>query len=79
MLLPASQIVTTSCLARTQGSINNLGVIFGGGFSAIPGTALMVPGDRIKVMLQAGTTHLKGPIEVLVWPVAYKYLGEGLC
>ena len=27
--------------------------MFGGGFSAIPGTVIMVPGDRIKVMLQA--------------------------
>eukprot|EP00041_Stephanoeca_diplocostata_P002174 m.24094 g.24094 ORF g.24094 m.24094 type:complete len:268 (+) comp13013_c0_seq6:219-1022(+) len=49
---------------KKDGSINNLGIIFGGGFSAIPGTALMVPGDRIKVMLQAGTTTFKGPIEV---------------
>merc|ERR1719421_1551600 len=29
------------------------GIAFAGGFSAIPGTAVMVPGDRIKVMLQA--------------------------
>ena len=27
--------------------------MFGGAFSAIPGTVAMVPGDRIKVMLQA--------------------------
>lgn len=28
------------------------GLMFAGGFSAIPGTAVMVPGDRIKVILQ---------------------------
>ena len=42
--------------------------MFGGGFSAIPGTVVMVPGDRIKVMLQAdgqgGTKKLySGPLD----------------
>lgn len=32
--------------------ISTAGIMFAGGFSALPGTALMVPGDRAKVMLQ---------------------------
>eukprot|EP00040_Diaphanoeca_grandis_P029430 m.172466 g.172466 ORF g.172466 m.172466 type:complete len:290 (+) comp31685_c11_seq1:98-967(+) len=50
-------------LVKPDGSISTLGIMFGGGFSAIPGTVLMVPGDRIKVMLQATGSTLKGPVE----------------
>lgn len=42
------------------------GTMFAGGFSAIPGSAVMVPGDRIKVILQtqdAKNPLYKGPID----------------
>jgi len=34
-------------------NISTAGVMFAGGFSAIPGTIFMVPGERIKVLLQS--------------------------
>jgi len=42
--------------------------MFAGGFSAIPGSAVMVPGDRIKVILQAqssmeGGKQYAGPVD----------------
>ena len=48
--------------------ISTAGIAFAGGFSAIPGTAVMVPGDRIKVILQiqgqsTGTPKYNGPID----------------
>lgn len=33
-------------LVKENGEISNMGIMFGGGFSALPGTLLMVPGDR---------------------------------
>ena len=36
----------------TPSKISDLGIMFAGGFSAIPGTMVMVPGDLIKVKLQ---------------------------
>jgi solute carrier family 25 carnitine/acylcarnitine transporter 20/29 len=48
-----------------NGSISTAGIVFGGGFSAIPGSALMVPGDRIKVMLQATGSKIEGPIAAI--------------
>lgn len=46
------------------------GIAFAGGFSAIPGTAVMVPGDRIKVILQIqgqsdAPPKYNGPIDCL--------------
>ena len=41
--------------------LSTAGICFAGGFSAIPGTTLMVPGDRIKVMLQAQTNRAGPP------------------
>ncbi|GBG34310.1 Mitochondrial carnitine/acylcarnitine carrier protein [Hondaea fermentalgiana] len=45
--------------------ISTAGIMFAGGFSAIPGSAVMVPGDRIKVILQTqGEKKLyNGPID----------------
>eukprot|EP01097_Dermamoeba_algensis_P006203 TRINITY_DN3890_c0_g1_i1.p1 TRINITY_DN3890_c0_g1~~TRINITY_DN3890_c0_g1_i1.p1 ORF type:complete len:304 (-),score=75.60 TRINITY_DN3890_c0_g1_i1:127-1038(-) len=46
-------------------------VMFAGGFSAIPTTAIMAPGERIKVVLQiqgqnpGETPKFKGPIDVI--------------
>ena len=44
------------------------GIMFAGGFSAIPGTVVMVPGDRIKVILQtqgqsSGPPKYNGPVD----------------
>jgi solute carrier family 25 carnitine/acylcarnitine transporter 20/29 len=42
------------------------GTMFAGGFSALPGTAVMVPGDRIKVILQTqdpANPKYKGPVD----------------
>lgn len=36
----------------SKDKISTAGVIFAGGFSAFPGTVLMVPGERVKVILQ---------------------------
>lgn len=45
-------------------------IIFAGGFSAIPTTAIMAPGERIKVILQiqgqsAEKAQFKGPVDVV--------------
>eukprot|EP00924_Labyrinthula_sp_SR-Ha-C_P016527 maker-scaffold_6-snap-gene-6.9-mRNA-1 protein AED:0.01 eAED:0.01 QI:164/1/1/1/1/1/2/129/286 len=50
--------------------LSTLGIGFAGGFSAIPGTAVMVPGDRIKVILQIqgqsdAPPKYNGPIDCL--------------
>lgn len=47
------QLAVNMGMTCEDGTISTLGIMFGGGFSAIPGTVVMVPGDRIKVMLQA--------------------------
>lgn len=47
-------------------TLSAAGTMFAGGFSAIPGTAVMVPGDRIKVILQTQDANNKlydGPID----------------
>jgi solute carrier family 25 carnitine/acylcarnitine transporter 20/29 len=45
-----------SIAAKAEGvereKISTAGIMFAGGFSALPGTILMVPGERIKVLLQ---------------------------
>lgn len=46
--------------------LSSAGIMFAGGFSAIPGSAVMVPGDRIKVILQSqgdGPKKYNGPID----------------
>lgn len=46
-------------------------IAFAGGFSAIPGSAIMVPGDRIKIILQSqdalppGAPRYNGPIDAV--------------
>mmetsp|Transcript_11312 Transcript_11312/g.20904 ORF Transcript_11312/g.20904 Transcript_11312/m.20904 type:complete len:286 (+) Transcript_11312:96-953(+) len=48
-------------------TLSTLGTMFAGGFSALPGTALLVPGDRIKIILQAqdaANPKYNGPIDV---------------
>lgn len=53
---------------RKNDKITLAGLVFAGGFSAIPGTAFMVPSDRVKVMLQASSganARFKGPVEVV--------------
>lgn len=55
-----------------NGKLNMAGIMFAGGFSAIPTTAIMTPVERIKVILQTqGTTaeggkKYKGPVDVAV-------------
>jgi solute carrier family 25 carnitine/acylcarnitine transporter 20/29 len=39
-------------------------IMFAGGFSAIPATAIMAPGERIKVVVQTNSS-LKGPIDAI--------------
>jgi solute carrier family 25 carnitine/acylcarnitine transporter 20/29 len=39
-------------MTGSDGKISTGGIMFAGGFSALPGTAVMVPGDRVKVLLQ---------------------------
>jgi len=44
------------------------GILFAGGFSALPSTAIMVPSERIKVLLQvqgqsSGPQQYKGPVD----------------
>eukprot|EP01103_Thecamoeba_quadrilineata_P001222 TRINITY_DN11083_c0_g1_i1.p1 TRINITY_DN11083_c0_g1~~TRINITY_DN11083_c0_g1_i1.p1 ORF type:complete len:327 (-),score=61.14 TRINITY_DN11083_c0_g1_i1:87-1034(-) len=39
-------------------------IIFAGGFSAIPATVLMAPGERIKVVVQTNS-QVKGPIDAI--------------
>lgn len=39
-------------------------IIFAGGFSAIPATALMAPGERIKVVVQTNS-NVKGPVDAI--------------
>jgi len=68
---------------KSDGSINTLGVCLGGGLSAVPGTLLMVPGDRIKVMLQVPGSAFNGPVDVAkhLWKeggMAALYKGTGL-
>jgi solute carrier family 25 carnitine/acylcarnitine transporter 20/29 len=38
-----------------KADVSTAGIMFAGGFSAVPGTVLMVPGERLKVMLQTDT------------------------
>lgn len=47
------QLAVRMGMKKENGTVSTLGIMFGGGFSALPGTVVMVPGDRIKVMLQA--------------------------
>ena len=58
--------------AGTPDSLSTAGIIFAGGFSAIPGTLVMVPGDLIKVKLQSepGTgqpPRFTNPINCATW------------
>ena len=41
------------------------GILFAGGFSALPATAIMVPAERVKVLLQVGVLYLFLKEEVL--------------
>lgn len=70
-------------LVGPDGECNTLGIMWGGGFSAIPGTLLMVPGDRCKVMLQVPGSKFTGPVEVVkhLWKeggIGALYKGTGL-
>lgn len=70
-------------LVGPDGNCNTLGIMFGGGFSAIPGSVIMVPGDRVKVMLQVPGSTFNGPVEVVkhLWKeggMAALYKGTGL-
>ena len=47
------KIWTSQFGAKPDGSLSTNGIVFAGGFSAIPGTLVMVPGDLIKVKLQS--------------------------
>lgn len=47
-----------------DGSPGMLGTMVAGAYSSIYGTVLMVPGDRIKVMLQVDAKNFKGPVDV---------------
>lgn len=47
--------------AGTPDSLSTAGIIFAGGFSALPGTLVMVPGDLIKVKLQSEPATGKPP------------------
>ena len=46
------KIWTAAAGANPDGSVPTSGIVFAGGFSAIPGTLVMVPGDLIKVGVQ---------------------------
>jgi hypothetical protein len=35
-----------------KNKISTAGILFAGGFSALPGTVVMVPGERVKLLLQ---------------------------
>jgi len=48
-------------MTNPDGCISTAGLMFAGGFSAIPGTCLMTPGDRVKVLLQAADSKFKHP------------------
>jgi len=43
--------------ARTNLEISTAGIVFAGGFSSIPGTIVLVPGDRVKVLLQSQSSN----------------------
>jgi len=63
--------------------ISTAGVCFAGGFSAIPGSAVMIPGDRIKVLLQiqgqsSAPPKYKGPIDCAIQLIKSDGLFNGL-
>jgi len=55
-----------------NGKLTMTGIMFAGGFSAIPTTAIMTPVERVKVILQTqgtsaeGARKYKGPVDVAV-------------
>lgn len=73
---------------KSTGSLTVAGICFGGAFSAIPGTVAMVPGDQVKVILQAqgstpGAHTFAGPVDVVkhLWNkggIRAFYKGTGL-
>jgi len=46
---------------ETNAEISTAGIVFAGGFSSLPGSLVMVPGDRIKVILQSQSSNPTGP------------------
>jgi solute carrier family 25 carnitine/acylcarnitine transporter 20/29 len=44
--------IAASFEGKEKSDISTAGIIFAGGFSALPGTAVMVPGERVKILLQ---------------------------
>jgi solute carrier family 25 carnitine/acylcarnitine transporter 20/29 len=69
-------------IARAVGNIPDdkpIGIgwtVFAGGFSAIPGTAVMVPGERVKVLMQIQGQGSGGPKYTGTWDCATKVLKE---
>jgi len=66
-----------------RNKISTAGVCFAGGFSAIPGSAVMIPGDRIKVLLQiqgqsTAPPKYKGPIDCAIQLIKSDGLFNGL-
>eukprot|EP00039_Didymoeca_costata_P019020 m.335928 g.335928 ORF g.335928 m.335928 type:complete len:297 (+) comp17711_c1_seq1:149-1039(+) len=54
-----------SMMADQKGSPTTFGLMMAGAYSSIYGTILMVPGDRVKCILQVDNTgKFKGPIDV---------------
>ncbi|OMH85333.1 Mitochondrial carnitine/acylcarnitine carrier protein [Zancudomyces culisetae] len=54
---------------QKTGSLTTNQILFAGGFSAIPGTLLMAPMERIKCLLQVsgqGGVSYKGPLDAVV-------------
>jgi len=50
--------------------------VFAGGFSALPGTAVMVPGERVKVLMQIQGQGTGGPKYTSTWHCATTVLKE---